>query len=342
MDPLQFYKLAALSLSLESAALVLLDSRGDLLFFTFWLTHGAASAIAAWIVWQVLPKTLRRPRRYSLLLVFLLAMLFPLLGVGGLVVAVRLALAMPRRVTVDDAVQDAPKLEIYAVRPGLDQDVDQLPPGKIARIATDASRPTGQRIRAVLALRDMPARLALPLLRQLLGDPDEEIRLLAYSIASNWEQRVTADLQQAKEAFEALQGRRTARPETLAQAAKRVAELQMEFIYQGLAQGDLRRFAIDQAWTYTQIGLRVQPTDPTLLMLQLRLALAREDFEAAQEALLRLDENTSPAVWVPYAAELAWLSRNFVAVRASLSRLRAAEVAPRLRPLIQLWLSPES
>jgi hypothetical protein len=242
---------------------------------------------------------------------------------------------------VQDAVQDAPKLEIYAIRPGMDHEVDALPPGKVARIAVDPKRSTSQRIRAVLALRDMPARLALPLLRQLLGDPDEEIRLLAYSIASTWEQRVTADLQKVKQEFEALQARSTARPEALAQAAKRVAELQMEFIYQGLAQGDLRRFALDQAWTYTQFGLRVQPNDPTLLMLQLRLAMARDDLDAAQDALMRLDENASPAVWVPYAAELAWKARHFTAVRAILSQLRMAEVAPRLRPMMQLWFAEE-
>lgn len=339
MDPIQFYKLAFLSLSLESAAPVLLNTRGDAYFFAFWVTHGAAAVVAAWLVWTTLSKTLRRPRRYALSLVFLLALLFPLLGVAGLVVAVRIALASPKAPRVQDAVQDAPKLEIYAIRPGMDHEVDALPPGKVARIAVDPKRSTSQRIRAVLALRDMPARLALPLLRQLLGDPDEEIRLLAYSIASTWEQRVTADLQKVKQEFEALQARSTARPEALAQAAKRVAELQMEFIYQGLAQGDLRRFALDQAWTYTQFGLRVQPNDPTLLMLQLRLAMARDDLDAAQDALMQLDENASPAVWVPYAAELAWKARHFTAVRAILSQLRMAEVAPRLRPMMQLWFA---
>jgi hypothetical protein len=338
MDPIQFYTLAFLSLSFETVTLALLNTRGDAYFFAFWVTHGATAVVVAWFVWVTLPKTLWRPRRYALSLMFLLALLFPLLGVAGLVV-VRIALAIPKAPRVQDAVQDAPKLEIYAIRPGMDHEVDPLPPGKVARIAVDPKRSTSQRIRAVLALRDMPARLALPLLRQLLGDPDEEIRLLAYSIASTWEQAVTADLQKVKQEFEALQARSTARPEALAQAAKRVAELQMEFIYHGLAQGDLRRFALDQAWTYTQFGLQVQPNDPTLLMLQLRLAMARDDLDAAQDTLMRLEENASPAVWVPYAAELAWKARHFTAVRAILSQLRMAEVAPRLRPIMRLWLA---
>ncbi|MHB1669253.1 HEAT repeat domain-containing protein [Thiomonas sp.] len=336
MDLLQFYKLIALSLSMESAALWLLGSHGDAAFLGFWLLHAGASAAASWLVWRTLPASLRRPRMLSLLLVFVLALLFPLVGVVGLLLASRLAMLRPRRVRNEDAVREAPQLEIYGIDPQLDKAIDVLPVGQIARIAANGKAPTQQRIRAVLAMRDMPARLALPLLRSLLGDGDEEIRLLAYGIASNWEQRLTADLQEAQRDLDALQAR-GASGTTLAHAARRVAELQMEFIYQGLAQGDLRKFALDQAWYYTNLALKAQPDDPTLLMLRLRLSMARDDLENAQNTLLLLDENSNPSVWVPYAAELAWKHRNYTAVSAILGQLRNIQVAPRLRSIVRLW-----
>ncbi|MHB9051054.1 MAG: HEAT repeat domain-containing protein [Thiomonas delicata] len=340
MDLIRFYKLLALSLSMESAALWLLNSHGDAKLMLFWLLHACASAAASWLVWWTLPPSLRHPRILSLLLVFLLALLFPLIGMVGLLLASRLALAMPKSTRDEDAVQQAPQLDIYAIDPQLDKAIDALPPGQIARIASDATAPTPQRIRAVLALRDMPARLALPLLRSLLGDPDEEIRLLAYGIASQWEQRLTADLQQAQKELDALRSQGSS-GNTLARAAQRVAELQMEFIYQGLAQGDLRKFALDQAWHYTIMGLQAQPDHPALLMLRLRLSMAKDDLDNAQNTLLLLDEQTSPSVWVPYAAELAWKHRNFTAVGVILGQLRNTQVAPRLRPILRLWSPPD-
>lgn len=336
MDLLQFYKLLALSVSMETAAVWLLNSHGDAKFLLFWLFHAGASAAGGLLVWWTLPATMRQPRILSLLLIFLLALLFPLIGMIGLLLASRLALAMPKGVRDEEAVQEAPQLDIYAIDPQLDKAVDALPAGHIARIASDATAPTPQRIRAVLALRDMPARLALPLLRSLLGDADEEIRLLAYGIASQWEQRLTADLQQAQREIDVLRNQ-GASGNTLARAAQRVAELQMEFIYQGLAQGDLRKFALDQAWHYTVMGLQAQPDHPALLMLRLRLSMAKDDLDNAQNTLLLLDEQTSPSVWVPYAAELAWKHRNFTAVGVILSQLKNAQVAPRLRPIMRLW-----
>ncbi len=341
MDLLQFYKLIALSLSMESAALWLLGSHGDAAFLGFWLLHAGASAAASWLVWWTLPTSLRRPRMLSLLLVFALALLFPLVGVIGLLLASRLAMLRPRRVRNDDAVREAPQLEIYAIDPQQDKALDLLPAGQIARTAANPHAGIALRIRAVLALRDMPARLALPLLRELLSDADEEIRLLAYGIANQWEQRLTADLQQAQTELD-TQRRQGASGFVLAGAAQRVTELQMEFIYQGLAQGDLRQFALDQAWQSMQLGLEAQPDHSALLMLRLRLSLARGELDLAQQTLLRLESKTSPSVWVPYAAELAWERRQFGAVGNILGQLSKVRVAPRLLPIVRLWSPPDA
>ena len=338
MTVIRLYRfgLLALALSMEAAALWLLNAHGDSRYVAFWLLHAGASAAASGWAWWSLPRAWRESRALALGLVFVFALFFTLVGLAGLLLASRLALALPKRARDPNAVHEAPRLEIYALGAQLDQGPDLLPPGQVARIAADPKAPAAQRIRAVLALRDMPARLALPLLRNLMGDANEEIRLVAYGIASNWEQRLTGELQGAQKELDALQAQ-GASGNALARAAQRVAELQMEFIYQGLAQGDLRAFALDKAWYYTNLGLNAQPADPALLILRLRLSLARDDLDSAQSTLLQLEGRASASVWVPYAAELAWKRRNFAAVGATLDKLRHTQVAPRLRPILRLW-----
>lgn len=332
-----FYKLGPVIVALETVAAWLLASHSDTDLVLFWLVHSAAAALVGLLLWTLLPAALRRPRRLSLGLLTLLALFFPIVGVFGLLLAARLAQWLPRRHRPTEHLRAAPQLQVFAVEHISDAEQNELPPGQTARIARDQSQPQSRRIRAVLALREMSPRMTLPVLRRLLSDPDEEIRLLAYGISNTWEQRLTDTLQQALREVEAARQSATAGP-VLARAAQRVAELQMEFIYQGLAQGDLRDFALEQALLYCDLALDALPQDTGLQMLRLRLSLAAGRTDEARAVLEQLTaQGASATLWRPYAAELEWMLRRFDRIAPTLQPLAAQKVAPRLRPVIRVW-----
>lgn len=332
-----WYKLGPLALGLELISVWLLRSHSDADLLAFWVVHGGAAAVTGLLVWTLLPPPLKRPRRLSLTLLILLALTFPVVGVLGLLLAVWLARGMPLRRPDTDLLRTAPALEVFAVSHVDDERRRDLPAGQVAQIARDQSQPREQRIRAVLALRDMSPRMALPVLRRLLADPDEEIRLLAYGISNTWEQKLTDALQAAQREFEVARHGIT-QAEPLARAAQRVAELQMEFIYQGLAQGDLRDFALDQALQHCRIAIEALPHDTGLQILLLRLALARGEVDTARSVIDQLAASgASPTLWRPYAAELEWVQRRYGRIADILQPLSARQVAPRLRPLVRIW-----
>lgn len=336
MNPL-FYKLGSLIVALESAAVWLLASRNDVHLLLFWLVHGAAALLTGLLLWTLLPADMRQPRRLSLSLLTLLALFFPVLGVLGLLIAARLALWLPMRHKATEHLREAPQLQVFAVSHVDDDQRRDLPAGQTARIALDQSQPQAQRIRAVLALRDMTPRMTLPVLRKLLSDPDEEIRLLAYGISNTWEQRLTDSLQDALREVEVVRHTTPTGP-ALARAAQRVAELQMEFIYQGLAQGDLRDFALQQALHFCTIAREALPQDTGLQLMFLRLSLAAGKTQDARAVLERLAaEGAGPTLWRPYAAELEWIERRYNRISAILQPLGARQVAPRLRPVVRVW-----
>ncbi|MGC9185601.1 MAG: HEAT repeat domain-containing protein [Thiomonas sp.] len=336
MNPL-FYKLGSLIVVLESVAAWLLVSRNDVHLLLFWLVHGAAAVLVGLLLWTLLPEALRRPRRLSLSLLTLLALFFPIIGVFGLLIAARLAQWLPARLKATDHLREAPQLQVFAVSHVDEDQRRELPAGQTARIAMDQSQPPAQRIRAVLALREMTPRMTLPVLRRLLSDPDEEIRLLAYGISNTWEQRLTDTLQDALREVDVVRQGAGSGP-ALARAAQRVAELQMEFIYQGLAQGDLRDFALKQALHYCAVAREALPQDTSLQLMFLRLSLAAGKTADARTVLERLtSEGASPTLWRPYAAELEWIERRFNRIPAVLQPLGTRQVAPRLRPVVRVW-----
>ncbi len=336
MNPL-FYKLGSLTVLLETVAAWLLVSRDDTDLLLFWVVHGAAAVLVGLLLWTLLPADLRKPKRLSLTLLTLLALFFPVIGVFGLLIAARLAQWLPMRHKATEHLREAPSLQVFAVSHIDDDQRGDLPAGQTARIARDQSQPQAQRIRAVLALRDMTPRMTLPVLRKLLSDPDEEIRLLAYGISNTWEQRLTDSLQDALREVEVVRHTAPTGP-ALARAAQRVAELQMEFIYQGLAQGDLRDFALQQALHFCTIAREALPQDTGLQMMFLRLSLAAGKTQDARAVLERLAaEGASATLWRPYAAELEWIERRYNRISAILQPLGARQVAPRLRPVVRVW-----
>ncbi|WP_019561341.1 MULTISPECIES: hypothetical protein [Caldimonas] len=341
MDTTSLSKLASGAVALEAGALALLWSPDPAMYWAFWAGHAAAAAPTALLGWKLLPPPLQRPKRWSLALAYTVALMMPVLGVVGVVLAAWLAHALPARVRRRDHLREAPTLEVFAISLDIEQRPDELPAGQVARMARDPGRARAQRIRAVLALREMAPRVAVPTLRALLADPDEEIRLLAYSIVEVWERELTAKLQAALRELQALRAQGAHGP-VLSRAAQQVAELQLEFVYQGLAQGDLRDFTMDQARTYCRIALEATPEEPSLLMMHLRLSLAQGAHGEARDMLLRLRAtDASPTMWRPYAAELAWQERRYQDVREVLRPMHADQVAPRLRPVVRVWARPQ-
>ncbi len=330
--------LRPLPLALDAGALWIL-LRGPVAqpLLVFWALHGVAALLSALTLSAWLPASCREPRGLALSLLGLPALFMPLVGAPGLLIAIRLAHARPLREAQPEALRSAPRLDVFSIAQPDEAMRQEMPAGQMASIARDQSQPAQRRIRAVLALREMPPRLALPVMRHLLSDPNEEIRLLAYGIGSEWEHRLTDSLQAATRELRQAQAA-GAPPDQLGRTARRVAEMHMEFIYQGLAQGDLRVFALEQALEHCELALRAMPRDTGLRLMVLRLSLATQRMDAARAALDELAaQGAAPTLWRPYAAEIEWMARRYDQVAHSLLPLDVSQVAPRLRPVVRLW-----
>ncbi len=330
--------LLPLPLALDAWALwILFHGRIAQPLLVFWALHGVAAGLTAVTLLPWLPASSREPRGLALGLLGLPALFMPVVGAPGLLLAMRVAHARPLREAQPEVLRSAPRLDVFSIAQPDEAMRQEMPAGQMASIARDQSQPAQRRIRAVLALREMPPRLALPVMRHLLSDPNEEIRLLAYGIGSEWEHRLTDALQSATRELRQAQAA-GAPPDQLGRTARRVAEMHMEFIYQGLAQGDLRVFALEQALEHCELALRAMPRDTGLRLMVLRLSLATQRLDAARAALEELAaQGAAPTLWRPYAAEIEWMARRYDQVANSLRPLDVSQVAPRLRPVVRLW-----
>jgi hypothetical protein len=319
-------------LALELAALAPLadfqQGTGDLLLY--FAMHGAASALLAWVAWRLLPPANRRPARASLALLFCFAFFIPLLGAAGMLLAALLGtlLPAPRRYAGFGEVE-RPAFQPH----GLEGET-RLRIGAMRSLLLDPGARLDVRLRSLVAIQSMPMRVAAPMLRKLLADPAEDIRLLAYGMLDAAEKRITSAIDEEQRNLDAA-GAGRARLGPL----RRLAELNWELVYAGLVQGDVRRHVLDTALAMARDALRIAPSDPGLWLLRGRMLQSRGDAAAAAEALSTavscgVDESRA----LPYLAEVAFDERRFALVRDYLALLATRQVTPLTVSLVRFWL----
>ncbi|UZN51187.1 lipopolysaccharide N-acetylglucosaminyl transferase [Cupriavidus cauae] len=226
--------------------------------------------------------------------------------------------------------------------------------------AANAAASDMRRLAALAGLEAMPARSTGPLLRALLEDSGEDVRLLAYGMLNAAEQRLTRQILQAQDCLHALAD---GDPAGRAAAHERLAQLHWELVYQNLAQGDVRGHTLEQADRHAEAALQALSEAPGattlyvraadgsgvaspaagLWQLRGRLALARRDPAAARAALQRAIALGFPRerAW-PLLAEAAYLEGDFAATRAAMQGLRQAAslpALPQLQPVLRYWTS---
>ncbi|KAA0182821.1 lipopolysaccharide N-acetylglucosaminyl transferase [Cupriavidus gilardii] len=246
-----------------------------------------------------------------------------------------------------------------ANRPDAGDDRDRAA-GLLRAGAANAAASDMRRLAALAGLEAMPARSTGPLLRALLEDSVEDVRLLAYGMLDAAEQRLTRQILQAQDCLHALAD---GDPAGRAAAHERLAQLHWELVYQNLAQGDVRGHTLEQADRHAEAALQALSEAPGattlyvraadgsgvaspaagLWQLRGRLALARRDPAAARAALQRAIALGFPRerAW-PLLAEAAYLEGDFAATRAAMQDLRQAAslpALPQLQPVLRYWTS---
>jgi hypothetical protein len=197
------------------------------------------------------------------------------------------------------------------------------------------------RMTALLAMQSMPARTASPVLQGMLADPLDDIRLLAYGILDNHEKVLTQQILVERPKLD-----ETLHPgisdDERRQVNKTLAELYSELIYQHLVTGDVYRNAADQADGFASAALALDLNDASLWRLRGRLALDRNDLDAADAMLQRAIDCGFPRDrMLPYLAEGAYLRRDFVRVRSLLGEMDNRATTPTLHAVLDFWQQRE-
>ena len=326
-------KLALSALLLELTAWFQLASAGtdDALLLAYVGAHAGASALLGAAIWLILPARLRQPRIPVWLLLFGVGFGIPVLGFLALIVGL---VSLPLLPAFKDPTRFA-AVRLPELDPHERHTLGTFRQAGVRQFLNNPRAPVQQRLRALVALQNAPTHVASPMLRDLLTDGTEDLRLLAYGMLDGHEKRLNA-------AIHAERGRLAAARDEAARAtaARRLSGLYWELIYQGLAQGDLRTHAARESLGFTEQALTLGGADAGLLLRKGRLLHALGSLADADAAYAAAHAAGLPDTRVlPYRAEVAFEQRDFARVRRLLAPLAHWPGLARLQQVVNLWRS---
>jgi hypothetical protein len=303
------------------------DSTAD--FTLFLAVQAVSSALLAAVTLVALPPDWRRPRAGVYALLFCFAFFIPIFGAAGMLLAVTLTLILPRRWRYRDfnAIQPVE----YA--PLENEGSTQLRVSSLRTALLDQSAPADVRMRSLVAMRSMPMRIVGPLIRRLLGDASDDLRLVAYGMLDSDEKRINALIAAELENLEKSPAR-----DQRANSLRHLAELHWELVYTGLVQGDVRDHAIASALRHLSGALRLMPENSGLWMLRARLLHAQDDIGGAEEAFnIAVSCGLEESRALPYLAELAYAGRQFDIVRHYMRLIAGRQITSTMAPVVNYW-----
>jgi len=309
----------------------LLSERSDAALASYLLLHAAASALLALSLLPLLPRRLARPRWATWSLMAACSYAVPVAGFLG----VALAFAILRNLRHKPATDDFDSVHL----PDFDQHQrrqSQFRHAGLGSFLGNTKAPVQARIRAMAALQYTSGRTASPLLRGVLSDPSEDLRLLAHGMLDNMEKRINRAIDHELNTLQAgTQG-----SEQL-QSVQRLSDLYWELVYHDLVQGDVREHAITQSLHYCTTALRRNDRNAALHLRHGRLLHEQARTQEAEQAYAQARALGLPATRVlPYQAQLAFERRDYAQARALMRELHQWGALPRLRPVIDYWNHP--
>lgn len=318
----------------ESAALALL-ARGDAALQTLAavvVLHGAASALVAVAIGLLFPPAYRRPRRWVWLALVGWNFFVPVVGLAVSLVGVIAGTVFPQLLK-PEVFRRVAAPDYTATR---DYDLTRLRGAAVRARLRAHEVPATARAEALLAIGSAATPSSGAVLREMLTDPSDDIRLLAYGLLDRREKAISEQLVRSRSVLAAAQeigDRDTARI-----VHHQIGELYWELVYQELVQGDMQRYALEQALVHVEQALDGSGADGARWLLIGRIRLKRGELEPARSALQAALEYGAPRRSVlPYLAELAFGERRYAEVRKLMYELGAQPASQQLAALQQFW-----
>jgi polysaccharide biosynthesis protein PelE len=200
---------------------------------------------------------------------------------------------------------------------------------------TNSQAPSANRFQALNILHSMPLKVSVPILKQILTDKTDDIRLFAYGMLDKQEKAINNEIHRI---LSSLKEQNEEDPEVRAYLYKQLSENYWNLVYYGMLQGELMAYALSQAAGAIQQAVELKGSDADFWMLKGKILMKQAKYDEAKIAFRVLEAfGIASAKTAPYMAEIAFMERKYKDVASLLSNSKSFENIPSMMPVVEYW-----
>ncbi len=323
--------LLALALGLEIYVLQLIlddplleQSVASVLFY-----HFIASIVGGYIFLKIIMPNREKIRLMTFLLFFIIIFYLPVLGIIGLILAIPFVIvrfSKTKKLNLPIVINKIRELPPEAM------DQCEQPTSLHSLLSLYRSKNYQKRLQAVYATLKLKDQDAIPLLYKALGDPIDDIRLLAYALLDRKENYLSMRIKKNKEALEHIKNSKNKK------LCLQIANDYWELVRLGLIQGEARNYILNMACKYIEFGLEHNPNDLELCFLQAQILLKLKNYQQAYKQFKKAENlGIDHKRLLIYYAEIAFYSRQYREVKQLMDTIDSPTAYPQLSAITQFW-----
>ena len=269
--------LSVLTLGLEAACWYPFFCKAPPMWQQAWflVLHGVGSGVGGVLMTALVPLRYRRRRGWTFFLFFGFCLFIPVLGLAGLLLGVWPGIVLERHARQNTYQSvSVPELPFQPLNVQKQPIYGQAGMISVLRHAQDPER----RIKALIATRQMTSQEAIPILKEALRDPVDDVRLLAYSMLDAKEEEINATIRRLLERVA------HASADHRQKLHQRISNCYWELAYLGLAQGEVLRHSLAQALSHLEQAMAAGAEEPALHIQRGRLLMHQQRWDEAAQA----------------------------------------------------------
>ncbi len=313
--------------ALKSANTDLHDISGLIHFFIYQILYSLAMAYSQF---QFVPQIYKERKKALFILLFMFDFFVPVLGALFCWLLLLWGFKKSQQIKIITRTDNIDPHEISEGFPVVERIFGE---GSLKSLLQNRFAPSQRKIKALSILTQMKTKSSLELIRGTLSDPDDEVRLVGFSMIDKMEKKINEKITELKNV---ITTQRDAKKR--ASYHKELAFTYWELLYQGLVDEQLKTFVIENLIKEIDYAKKEIDDDPALYKLEGRVLLIQSKYDKAKASFVKaLDLGIAKTEVAAYMAEISFQERNYSRIAYWMRKIPPQTLNYQLQSLKAVW-----
>lgn len=204
----------------------------------------------------------------------------------------------------------------------------------VANISNNNHNNSAQKMKSLVFLSNNPDKKNFPIIKKLLSDKDNEIRLFSFSLLNSFENELSSKITSKLEEFK---NEKNEKKRSI--IAGELANLNWDFIYYGFSNLETEELLIKNTEHFLDIALKNEEEKGIQNLLLGKVQLYKKDYDKASKSLkLAVFYGVKKSIANFYLAEIAYEKKAYLEVKSLLKEIKTIETSIATAPIHKQWI----